>query len=113
MGHLGRTGGGATRRQILAASAGVGLTLALGRQRLRAAGEVKVGFQKGSATLLVLKSSGDLEKRLGDLGPLLRPGGGGFRRAHRCHERERRAAAVAASFLLLQPDSLFVNQRGS
>jgi sulfonate transport system substrate-binding protein len=58
----------ATRRQLLAASAGAGLTLALGRQRLRAAGEVKVGFQKGSATLLVLKSSGDLEKRLGDLG---------------------------------------------
>ena len=56
------------RRQLLAASTGAGLTLALGRQRLRAAGEVKVGFQKGSATLLVLKSSGELETRLGDLG---------------------------------------------
>jgi sulfonate transport system substrate-binding protein len=66
--HVTRVTRSATRRQLLAASAGAGLTLALGRQRLRAAGEVKVGFQKGSATLLVLKSSGDLEKRLGDLG---------------------------------------------
>ena len=58
----------ATRRQLLAASAGAGLALALGRRQLRAAGEVKIGYQKGSATLLVLKSSGDLEKQLGDLG---------------------------------------------
>ena len=58
----------ATRRTVLAASAAAGLTLLLGRQRLRAAGEVKIGFQKGSATLLVLKSSGELEKTLGDLG---------------------------------------------
>ena len=66
--HLERTRRGATRRTVLAASAGAGLTLLLGRQRLRAAGEVKIGFQKGSATLLVLKSSGELEKTLGDLG---------------------------------------------
>jgi sulfonate transport system substrate-binding protein len=66
--HVNRAIRTATRRQLLAASAGAGLGLALGRQRLGAAGEVKVGFQKGSATLLVLKSSGELEKRLGDLG---------------------------------------------
>jgi sulfonate transport system substrate-binding protein len=66
--QMNRVARAATRRQLLAASAGAGLVLALGRQRLRAAGEVKVGFQKGSATLLVLKSSGDLEKRLGELG---------------------------------------------
>ena len=66
--HVNRASHTATRRQLLAASAGAGLGLALGRQRLRAAGEVKVGFQKGSATLLVLKSTGDLEKRLGELG---------------------------------------------
>lgn len=58
----------ATRRQLLAASAGAGLTLALGCRQLRAAGEIRVGFQKGSATLLVLKSSGDLEKQFGELG---------------------------------------------
>lgn len=58
----------ATRRQLLAASAGAGLTLALGCRQLRAAGEIRVGFQKGSATLLVLKSSGDLEKQLGEFG---------------------------------------------
>ena len=66
--HVNRASHTATRRQLLAASAGAGLGLALGRQRLRAAGEVKVGFQKGSATLLVLKSTGDLEKRLGEIG---------------------------------------------
>ncbi|MFN8678638.1 MAG: aliphatic sulfonate ABC transporter substrate-binding protein [Thermomicrobiales bacterium] len=58
----------ATRRQLLAASTGAGLTLALGCRQLRAAGEIRVGFQKGSATLLVLKSSGDLEKQFGELG---------------------------------------------
>lgn len=58
----------ATRRQLLAASTGAGLTLALGCRQLRAAGEIRVGFQKGSATLLVLKSSGDLEKQLGEFG---------------------------------------------
>jgi sulfonate transport system substrate-binding protein len=66
--HVTRFSPAATRRQLLAASAGACLTLVVGRQRLRAAGEVKVGYQKGSATLLVLKSSGELEKLLGDLG---------------------------------------------
>lgn len=58
----------ASRRRVLAAAAGAGLALALGRQQLRAAGEIHIGYQKGSATLLVLKASGDLEKQLGDLG---------------------------------------------
>lgn len=57
-----------SRRQVLGASFVAGLALAAGVRVFAAGGEVKVGYQKGSASLLVLKASGDLEQQLGGLG---------------------------------------------
>ncbi len=57
------------RRSIVATS--LGATLALGGVRSRAFAqdrEVRIGYQKGSAVLLILKSTGTLEERLGDFG---------------------------------------------
>jgi sulfonate transport system substrate-binding protein len=64
----------ATRRVVvrLAVAAAVAPLLGLplnGSQSVRAqGGEVRIGFQKGSANLLVLKSKGLLEEALADLG---------------------------------------------
>lgn len=63
-------GAGIDRRRLVA-SAAAAAALALGG-RVRTAhgqgGEVRIGLQKGSASLLVLKARGDLEGRLGELG---------------------------------------------
>src|SRR5215213_5484498 len=62
-----------TRRVVVRlAVAGVvapllGLTMTGSRSVLAQGGEVRIGYQKGSANLLVLKAEGALEERLGDL----------------------------------------------
>jgi sulfonate transport system substrate-binding protein len=56
-------------RLALAGAATPLLASSLGPRRAAAAGgEARIGFQKGSANLLVLKAEGELETRLGDLG---------------------------------------------
>lgn len=62
-----------SRRSLLrlalagAAAPALGFSLAP-RRALAQGGEVRIGFQKGSANLLVLKAEGELEDRLGGLG---------------------------------------------
>jgi len=63
-----------TRRVVLRLAVGgaaaplLGLPLAGSRSARAQGGEVRIGFQKGSANLLVLKAEGALEERLGGLG---------------------------------------------
>jgi sulfonate transport system substrate-binding protein len=63
----------ATRRVVLrlavagAAVPLLGLPLTESRSALAQGGEVRIGYQKGSANLLVLKAEGALEERLGTL----------------------------------------------
>lgn len=62
-----------TRRAVLGLAVATAAPLAgfaaFGPRSVRAqGGEVRIGAQKGSASLLVLKAEGELEKRLGDLG---------------------------------------------
>ncbi|MFN8594444.1 MAG: aliphatic sulfonate ABC transporter substrate-binding protein [Thermomicrobiales bacterium] len=60
-----------SRRAVLGfalASAAAPLVGALPSSRALAGGEVRIGYQKGSASLLVLKAEGELEDRLGTLG---------------------------------------------
>src|SRR5215211_2523830 len=63
----------ATRRVVLrlavagAAVPLLGLPLTESRSALAQGGEVRIGYQKGSANLLVLKAEGALEERLGKL----------------------------------------------
>lgn len=57
------------RRRLVAATVGAGIALAGFHSTGRAqASEIRIGYQKGSATLLVLKANGELEQRLGELG---------------------------------------------
>lgn len=53
---------------LVVAPALVGAALAAPRGARAQEEELRIGFQKGSANLLVLKSRGDLEGRLGELG---------------------------------------------
>ena len=48
------------RRQILATWLGTALVLGLSRYPALAEGEIRIGYQKGSANLLVLKSGGSV-----------------------------------------------------
>lgn len=57
------------RRRLVAASLGAATAFGGIRSRAQAqASEIRIGYQKGSATLLVLKANGELETSLGDLG---------------------------------------------